>query len=82
MGKNSMSICRGHRAGSGPAGRFGAWSREYRKLLLPGPQACCRYEFKLVDVFKLDVSKMKSFDDYLAKLSKKGRWNCKDRQKK
>ncbi|GAB4819106.1 hypothetical protein N2152v2_006152 [Parachlorella kessleri] len=40
------------------------------------------YEFKLVDVFKLDVSKMKSFDDYLAKLSKKGRWNCKDRQKK
>lgn len=41
-----------------------------------------RYEFKLVDVFKLDVRGMKNFDDYLAKLSKKARWNCKDRQKK
>jgi hypothetical protein len=39
-------------------------------------------EFALGDVFMLDVSKMESMDDYMKKLSKKGRWNFKDRQKK
>lgn len=39
-------------------------------------------EFKLADVFQLDVSKMESMDDYMQVLSKKGRWNYKDRQKK
>lgn len=39
-------------------------------------------EIPLVDVFKLDVRPLKSVDDYVAKLSKKGKWNFKDRQKK
>ena len=58
-----------------------------RPLLLPcsyslTPATLPRFEFKLVDVFKLDVRPLKKFDDYLAKLSKKSRWNCKDRIKK
>ena len=39
-------------------------------------------EIPLSDIFKLDVSEMKSIDDYTKLLSKKGRWNFKDRQKK
>ena len=39
-------------------------------------------EFALGDTFMLDVSKMKGIDDYMKVLSKKGRWNYKDRQKK
>lgn len=39
-------------------------------------------EFNLGDVFMLDVSKMKKMADYVATLSKKGKWNFKDRQKK
>lgn len=39
-------------------------------------------EIPLSDIFKLDVSGMKSVDDYAKLLSKKGRWNFKDRQKK
>lgn len=39
-------------------------------------------EIPLSDIFKLDVSQMKSMDDYTKLLSKKGRWNFKDRQKK
>jgi hypothetical protein len=39
-------------------------------------------EFALGDVFMLDVSQMKTMDDYVKVLSKKGRWNYKDRQKK
>lgn len=39
-------------------------------------------EIPLLDVFKLDVSSMHSMDDYLNVLSRKGRWNFKDRQKK
>lgn len=38
--------------------------------------------FPLAEVFKLDVRGMKSIDDYTKLLSKKGRWNFKDRQKK
>lgn len=39
-------------------------------------------EFALGDTFMLDVSKMTSMDDYGKVLSKKGRWNFKDRRKK
>lgn len=39
-------------------------------------------QIPLSDIFKLDVSQMKSMDDYTKLLSKKGRWNFKDRQKK
>ncbi|KDD72317.1 hypothetical protein H632_c3522p0, partial [Helicosporidium sp. ATCC 50920] len=39
-------------------------------------------EFPLADVFKLDVREMKSMEDYTKLLSRKGRWNFKDRQKK
>lgn len=39
-------------------------------------------EFALGDTFMLDVSGMKSMDDYAKVLSKKGRWNFKDRRKK
>jgi hypothetical protein len=39
-------------------------------------------EFALGDVFQLDVSKMETMEDYMQVLSKKGRWNYKDRQKK
>lgn len=39
-------------------------------------------EFPLADVFKLDVSELRSMDDYAKLLSRKGRWNFKDRQKK
>lgn len=39
-------------------------------------------EIPLSDVFKLHVGEMKKMDDYLKLLSKKGRWNFKDRQKK
>ena len=51
----------------------------------PGAELDPKYRwvtFPLADVFKLDVSKMKSMDDYVKLLSKKGRWNFKDRQKK
>ena len=33
-------------------------------------------------MFKLNVGEMKSVDDYMKVLSKKARWNYKDRQKK
>ena len=39
-------------------------------------------QIPLSDIFKLEVGGMKSIDDYMAVLSKKGRWNYKDRQKK
>ena len=39
-------------------------------------------EFALGDTFMLDVSGMKSMEDYGKVLTKKGRWNLKDRQKK
>ena len=39
-------------------------------------------EFLLGDTFMLDVSKMKTMDDYASSLTRKGRWNFKDRQKK
>lgn len=39
-------------------------------------------EFLLGDTFMLDVSEMKSMDDYANSLTRKGRWNFKDRQKK
>jgi len=39
-------------------------------------------EIPLLDVFMLDVSKMNSMDDYLTVLSRKARWNFKDRQRK
>lgn len=39
-------------------------------------------EMKLGDVFRLDISKMKKMEDYVATLSKKAKWNFKDRQKK
>ena len=39
-------------------------------------------EFALGDVFQLDVRGMETMDDYMKVLSKKGRWNYKDRQKK
>ena len=39
-------------------------------------------EVPLTDIFKLEVGKLASVDDYAALLSKKGRWNFKDRQKK
>jgi len=39
-------------------------------------------EFLLGDTFMLDVSGMKSMDDYASSLTRKGRWNFKDRQKK
>jgi hypothetical protein len=39
-------------------------------------------QIPLSDVFKLHVGEMKKMDDYLKLLSKKGRWNFKDRQKK
>lgn len=39
-------------------------------------------QLPLSDIFKLDVRGMKSVDDYCKVLSKKGRWNFKDRQKK
>lgn len=41
-----------------------------------------RVSFPLAEVFKLDVSGFKTMDDYVKTLSKKGRWNFKDRQKK
>lgn len=39
-------------------------------------------EFALGDTFMLDVSKMKTIDDYCQSLTRKGRWNFKDRRKK
>lgn len=39
-------------------------------------------QLPLADIFKLEVSGMKSMDDYAKLLSRKGRWNFKDRQKK
>jgi len=39
-------------------------------------------ELKMGDVFRLDISKMKKIEDYVATLSKKAKWNFKDRQKK
>lgn len=39
-------------------------------------------EIPLSDIFKLNVGEMKSVEDYMKVLSKKGRWNYKDRQKK
>lgn len=47
------------------------------------PKGYIWVEMKLVDVFKLDVAAMGRWpDDYAAALSKKGRWNLKDRLKK
>ena len=42
----------------------------------------CRPQIPLSDIFKLEVASMKGIEDYMAVLSKKGRWNFKDRQKK
>ena len=39
-------------------------------------------EFPLGDVFRLDVSGMKAMEEYVATLTKKAKWNFKDRQKK
>ncbi|EFN59064.1 expressed protein [Chlorella variabilis] len=39
-------------------------------------------EIPLSDIFKLNVGEMKGVEDYMKVLSKKGRWNYKDRQKK
>lgn len=39
-------------------------------------------EFALGDTFMLDVSKMETMDDYCQSLTRKGRWNYKDRRKK
>jgi hypothetical protein len=39
-------------------------------------------ELKLGDVFRLDISKMSKMEDYVKTLSKKAKWNFKDRQKK
>lgn len=39
-------------------------------------------EFALGDTFMLDVSNMKSMDDYCQSLTRKSRWNYKDRRKK
>jgi hypothetical protein len=39
-------------------------------------------ELNLGDVFRLDISKMKTMDDYVKTLSRKAKWNFKDRQKK
>lgn len=39
-------------------------------------------ELNMGDVFRLDISKMKKIEDYVTTLSKKAKWNFKDRQKK
>lgn len=46
------------------------------------PKGYIWVEMPLVSVFKLDVRGMKSVADYQKILSKKGRWNYKDRMKK
>jgi hypothetical protein len=52
----------------------------------PGKRAADRrhrwLELPLGDVFKLDVSWMAGVEDYVSTLSRKGRWNFKDRQRK
>ena len=61
--------------------------RPARRLcaLITGLHGVCahrRIEFHLGDVFMLDVSGMKSMEDYKKTLNVKQRWNFKDRQKK
>jgi hypothetical protein len=51
--------------------------RASRRPYIPPPP-----QLPLADVFKLDVSGMRTMDDYLSILSRKGRWNFKDRQRK
>jgi hypothetical protein len=74
-----MRLRAGRRAGCGPAGfgaSYGPCSSTHPSPSPTPPQ------LPLADVFKLDVSGMRTMDDYLSILSRKGRWNFKDRQRK